>query len=177
MSRAFCIYSLAQSVKLMIALAIFLTYALQFYVPMEIIWKNVRHKFSEDNKNAAEWTIRYMLVVSEPSSAAQNVNRFCHFDFFHFTDSNSCHCCGDSSARSVHWLDWCCVSEYIGPNVSIDHRNCHLLRETRLWPIQLDSVEKYFADLLRNHRFLHRNLCQYTGNCRWIRKIVRLVNR
>lgn len=48
----------------MIALAIFLTYALQFYVPMEIIWKNVRHKFSEDNKNVAEWTIRYMLVVS-----------------------------------------------------------------------------------------------------------------
>lgn len=59
------IYSLAQSVKLMIALAIFLTYALQFYVPMEIIWKNVRHKFSEGNKNAAEWTIRYTLVVSK----------------------------------------------------------------------------------------------------------------
>lgn len=58
-------HRLAQSVKLMIALAILLTYSLQFYVPMEIIWKNVRHKFSEDNKNAAEWTIRYMLVVSD----------------------------------------------------------------------------------------------------------------
>lgn len=59
---------MAQSVKLMIALAIFLTYALQFYVPMEIIWKNTRHHFSEDNKNVAEYTIRFTLIVSTPLS-------------------------------------------------------------------------------------------------------------
>lgn len=55
--------SLAQSVKLAIAIAIFLTYALQFYVPMEIIWKNVRGHFSESNKNWAEYAIRITLVI------------------------------------------------------------------------------------------------------------------
>lgn len=54
---------LAQSVKLSIALAIFLTYTLQFYVPMEIIWKNVKGNFNE-HRNAAEYTIRVGLVVS-----------------------------------------------------------------------------------------------------------------
>lgn len=53
----------AQLVKLSIALAIFLTYALQFYVPMEIIWKSVRGKFSESNKNIAEYAIRIALVI------------------------------------------------------------------------------------------------------------------
>lgn len=49
--------------KLSIAVAIFLTYTLQFYVPMEIIWKNVKGNFNE-HKNIAEYTIRISLVVS-----------------------------------------------------------------------------------------------------------------
>ncbi|CAB3259053.1 unnamed protein product [Arctia plantaginis] len=53
---------LGQSVKLMIAVAIFFTYSLQFYVPMEIIWKNVRHWFGA-KKNLAEYSIRVALVV------------------------------------------------------------------------------------------------------------------
>ncbi|XP_046684932.1 proton-coupled amino acid transporter-like protein pathetic [Homalodisca vitripennis] len=53
---------LAQSVKVMIAVAMFFTYALQFYVPMEIIWKGVQHKFVE-HPNRAEYILR-MLVVT-----------------------------------------------------------------------------------------------------------------
>lgn len=55
-------YRLGQSVKLMIAVAIFFTYSLQFYVPMEIIWKNVRHWFGA-KKNLAEYSIRVALVI------------------------------------------------------------------------------------------------------------------
>lgn len=69
---------LAQSVKLAIAIAIFLTYALQFYVPMEIIWKNVRGHFSESSKNLAEYAIRVTLVVGTVATtiAIPNIGPF-----------------------------------------------------------------------------------------------------
>ncbi|CAH1970311.1 unnamed protein product [Acanthoscelides obtectus] len=53
---------LAQSVKVMIAIAIFFTYALQFYVPMEIIWKAVKNNFGS-HKTLAEYGIRTSLVI------------------------------------------------------------------------------------------------------------------
>ncbi|XP_055321040.1 proton-coupled amino acid transporter-like protein pathetic isoform X3 [Sitodiplosis mosellana] len=69
---------LAQSVKLAIAVAIFFTYALQFYVPMEIIWKNVRGHFSESNKNWAEYAIRAVLVLGTVATtvAIPNIGPF-----------------------------------------------------------------------------------------------------
>lgn len=54
---------LAQSVKVMIAVAIFFTYALQFYVPMEIIWKALKNNFSESKRNLSNYAIRISLVV------------------------------------------------------------------------------------------------------------------
>lgn len=54
--------SLAQSVKVMIAVAIFLTYSLQFYVPMEIIWKAVKHRFTK-HPTQVEYGIRTVLVI------------------------------------------------------------------------------------------------------------------
>lgn len=53
---------LAQSVKLMIAAAVFLTYSLQFYVPMEIIWKNINHFFTSQ-KLLMEYIFRIILVI------------------------------------------------------------------------------------------------------------------
>jgi proton-coupled amino acid transporter len=46
----------------MIAVAIFLTYGLQFYVPMEIIWKSIGHRFGA-HKLAAEYAVRAILVI------------------------------------------------------------------------------------------------------------------
>nr|CAD7592857.1 unnamed protein product [Timema genevievae] len=60
---------LAQSVKVMIAVAIFFTYALQFYVPMEIIWKAVNHRFGA-HKLTAEYIIRTVLVIATVGIAA-----------------------------------------------------------------------------------------------------------
>lgn len=53
---------LAQSAKVMIAIAIFLTYGLQFYVPMEIIWKNLKQYFGS-RKRCAEYMIRIVMVI------------------------------------------------------------------------------------------------------------------
>lgn len=57
-------HRLAQSVKLMIAVAIFLTYSLQFYVPMNIIWTNIRDRIPEKYKQIVEYTTRFTLIVS-----------------------------------------------------------------------------------------------------------------
>ncbi|PSN47057.1 Proton-coupled amino acid transporter-like protein pathetic [Blattella germanica] len=54
---------MAQSVKVMIAVAIFFTYGLQFYVPMEIIWKGIGHRFGS-KKETAEYAIRIFLVIA-----------------------------------------------------------------------------------------------------------------
>ncbi|XP_011502343.1 PREDICTED: proton-coupled amino acid transporter 4 isoform X2 [Ceratosolen solmsi marchali] len=62
----------AQAVKLMIAAAIFLTYGLQFYVPMEIIWKNIKHMFGA-HKLMADWCSLFIY----PRSYVSICNRAC----------------------------------------------------------------------------------------------------
>lgn len=56
-------FSLAQLVKLSIAISILLSYPLQFYVPLEIIWKSFNESISERYKNIAEYATRVSLVV------------------------------------------------------------------------------------------------------------------
>lgn len=46
----------------MIAVAIFFTYALQFYVPMDIIWKALKNNFSANRQNFANYSIRICLI-------------------------------------------------------------------------------------------------------------------
>ncbi|KAJ8919552.1 hypothetical protein NQ315_002174 [Exocentrus adspersus] len=54
---------LAQSVRLMMALAIFLSYPLQFYVPFNILWPTVeKHFHTEKNRDIAEYLLRTLLV-------------------------------------------------------------------------------------------------------------------
>lgn len=56
-------FRLAQSVKLMIAIAIFFTFTLQFYVPVSIIWKGMEHKIRPEQRNITEYALRVGLVV------------------------------------------------------------------------------------------------------------------
>ncbi|XP_030745663.1 proton-coupled amino acid transporter-like protein CG1139 isoform X2 [Sitophilus oryzae] len=54
---------LAQSVRLMMAIAILLSYSLQFYVPFNIIWPKIKSCFPEDkSRNYAEYITRTVLV-------------------------------------------------------------------------------------------------------------------
>ncbi|XP_054261216.1 proton-coupled amino acid transporter-like protein CG1139 isoform X3 [Macrosteles quadrilineatus] len=55
---------LAQSVRLMMAVAIFLSYGLQFYVPMSIIWPPIKARIAdEQNQRIAQLLIRTGLVI------------------------------------------------------------------------------------------------------------------
>uniref|UniRef100_A0A1B6LYL8 Amino acid transporter transmembrane domain-containing protein n=2 Tax=Graphocephala atropunctata TaxID=36148 RepID=A0A1B6LYL8_9HEMI len=55
---------LAQSVCLMMALAIFLSYGLQFYVPMSIIWPSIKANIADEHsQRVAQLLIRTGLVI------------------------------------------------------------------------------------------------------------------
>lgn len=54
---------LAQLVRLMMALAIFLSYCLQFYVPMSIIWPPIKRRINDESyQKVAELSLRTFLV-------------------------------------------------------------------------------------------------------------------
>ncbi|XP_034230033.1 proton-coupled amino acid transporter-like protein pathetic isoform X1 [Thrips palmi] len=55
---------LAQSVRLMMGLAIFLSYGLQFYVPMNIIWPLIKDKLhTEKAQMYGEYIVRTIIVI------------------------------------------------------------------------------------------------------------------
>lgn len=53
---------LAQSVRVMLALAIFLSYGLQFYVPMNIIWPSLKTRIRPERQRSVEIALRTALV-------------------------------------------------------------------------------------------------------------------
>ncbi|XP_058789139.1 proton-coupled amino acid transporter-like protein pathetic isoform X2 [Phymastichus coffea] len=60
---------LGQIVKILIALAIILTYGLQYFVPLEIIWNTIKHKFSHRWEFLGETVMRVLMVLLTVSVA------------------------------------------------------------------------------------------------------------
>ncbi|CAG9563239.1 unnamed protein product [Danaus chrysippus] len=56
--------------KVFIVLAIFFTYVLQFYVPMEIVWRNTKEKVSQKYHNHAQAIIRAFFAALTVVAAA-----------------------------------------------------------------------------------------------------------
>ncbi|CAL8115866.1 unnamed protein product [Orchesella dallaii] len=55
---------LAESVRLMMALSIFLSYSLQFYVPMDIMWPSIKSRIpTEKMQLISEYAFRTLLVI------------------------------------------------------------------------------------------------------------------
>ncbi|XP_011184171.2 proton-coupled amino acid transporter-like protein CG1139 isoform X2 [Zeugodacus cucurbitae] len=54
---------LADTAKLLMAVAILFTYGLQFYVPNEILWKKISHKFNENNHNIVQIILRTVIIL------------------------------------------------------------------------------------------------------------------
>ena len=59
----FSLSSLATLVKVMMALAIFFSYAIQFYVPVDIINSYIQDKISADKHVKVEYLVRLILVL------------------------------------------------------------------------------------------------------------------
>lgn len=54
---------LAQTAKVLMALAILFTFGLQFFVPVEILWGKIKHKFAEKNQNVAQTLLRVAIIL------------------------------------------------------------------------------------------------------------------
>ncbi|KAK7582198.1 hypothetical protein V9T40_013643 [Parthenolecanium corni] len=54
---------LSEIVKLLVALSILFTYGLQFCVPTEIVWDQIKHKFNSKNDNIAYYVMRGGLIL------------------------------------------------------------------------------------------------------------------
>ncbi|CAH0664119.1 unnamed protein product [Chilo suppressalis] len=61
---------LAQSAKILMALAILFTYSLQFYVPMEMIWRKLENRISVRYHDLTQISIRTLAVVGSVALAA-----------------------------------------------------------------------------------------------------------
>ncbi|CAK1578029.1 unnamed protein product [Parnassius mnemosyne] len=61
---------MAQSAKLLMALAILFTYSLQFYVPMEMIWRQIHNKIPVKYHNITQISIRTTIVLGSVALAA-----------------------------------------------------------------------------------------------------------
>lgn len=66
----FFFYRLADAAKLLMAIAILFTYGLQFYVPNEILWKKISHKFNEKNHNISQILLRTGIILISGGVAA-----------------------------------------------------------------------------------------------------------
>lgn len=54
---------LSESVKIMIAVAILFTYPLQLTASMEVVWENVRNKFSEKKQTSGYYLVRAIMIT------------------------------------------------------------------------------------------------------------------
>lgn len=165
----------AQSVKVMIAIAIFLTYSLQFYVPMNIVWSNIRANFSEKNLTLAEYTTRFSLIVSwQFHEECQDNHSFIIISLL----SADIYCCisnCDSDNRSIHVTNWSNLRQHIGFHLSGHYWNHHILRSTRFRISELDFVQRHFPDSFRYSWFLLRNVCKHCWDS-WNTRITVIVS-
>uniref|UniRef100_A0A1B0D2Z8 Amino acid transporter transmembrane domain-containing protein n=1 Tax=Phlebotomus papatasi TaxID=29031 RepID=A0A1B0D2Z8_PHLPP len=70
--------SLAQTAQILIALAILFTFGLQFYVPMDILWRKLEHRIPKEKHNISQIAIRtgIILICSAVAAAVPNLEPF-----------------------------------------------------------------------------------------------------
>uniref|UniRef100_A0A1B0A1Z2 Amino acid transporter transmembrane domain-containing protein n=1 Tax=Glossina pallidipes TaxID=7398 RepID=A0A1B0A1Z2_GLOPL len=61
---------LADAAKLLMALAILFTYGLQFYIPNDILWSKIKHKFDPKNHNISQILLRTGIILISGGVAA-----------------------------------------------------------------------------------------------------------
>lgn len=71
-------YRLAEIAQVLIAIATLFTFGLQFYVPMDIIWRKVAPRISKDKHNISQICLRagIIMIMGGIAAAIPNLNAF-----------------------------------------------------------------------------------------------------
>lgn len=69
---------IADTAKILMAVSILFTYGLQFYIPNDILWKKISHKFPEDKQNIVQILLRtgIILITGGVSAAIPDLEPF-----------------------------------------------------------------------------------------------------
>lgn len=62
-------YRAANIAQYLIAIAILFTFGLNFYVPMDILWKKIQHKISKERHNTMQIVVRCGIIMIQASVA------------------------------------------------------------------------------------------------------------
>lgn len=152
---------LAQSVKLMIAIAIFFTFTLQFYVPVSILWKGIESKIPAARQNMSEYGMRVGLVVSLISLLNALPIKLT-VEFLYLTVPVLRHCRGAAQSRPVHLAHRRRLPEHAGHDRAGGHRIGCVLRGARLRALQVAAVEELRPDTVRHCWLCDRHVREHT---------------
>uniref|UniRef100_A0A1L8DEV4 Putative amino acid transporter n=1 Tax=Nyssomyia neivai TaxID=330878 RepID=A0A1L8DEV4_9DIPT len=69
---------IAQVAQILIAIAILFTFGLQFYVPMDILWRKIQHRIPKERHNLTQVVLRtgIILICSAVAAAVPNLEPF-----------------------------------------------------------------------------------------------------
>jgi solute carrier family 36 (proton-coupled amino acid transporter) len=72
------LFSLAQIAQILIALAILFTFGLQFFVPNDIVWRRIQHRFAKEKHNITQILIRSgtILIMGAVAAAVPDLEPF-----------------------------------------------------------------------------------------------------
>lgn len=70
--------SAAQIAQFLIGIAILFTFGLQFYVPMEVLWRKIQHRIKKENHNVAQILMRAgcILIMGGVAAAIPKLEPF-----------------------------------------------------------------------------------------------------
>ncbi|KAI8439920.1 hypothetical protein MSG28_001378 [Choristoneura fumiferana] len=130
---------LAQTAKILMALAILFTYSLQFYVPMEMIWRQIHDKISVRYHEITQISIRTIAVVSSGDEVA-NINIY----FAEYNINTISDCVGGTCIETVMMHpDKIIVHEDFGYKLDGLFNDIALMRLRESTPYTGDDVTKF----------------------------------
>lgn len=151
---------MSQSIKIIFAVAIFISYGLQCYVPVEIIWNTylVQRLENSEKKLLWEFVTRIGVVIATCKIERIFINFWFQLNFSCFSSA----CCCHSTPRFIHLIIWSFLLIRPWISLSSDYGTvCPLAKQLRQG--KLHSYQRYSSD----------HFCNYWTSCWYIHKYSR----